>query len=44
MSREFGTVQQDAARASQTSDRPAPRLREAVIDVLTCIIQVLALR
>src|SRR5262245_44134263 len=44
MSREFGAVQQDTARASKPPDRPALRVGEAVEGTLPCIIQVLAAR
>src|SRR5207302_10214472 len=44
MSREFGTVQQDTARAPQTPDRSALGVGEAVIGPLPRIIQLLASR
>ncbi len=44
MAREFGAVQQDAAGTPQTSDRPALGVGEAVINTLTCIVQLLAIR
>src|ERR1700730_5701210 len=44
MSRELGTVEQDAAWAPQPPDRPTPGVDEAVIGPAPCLIQLLAIR
>ena len=44
MSREFGAVQQDTARAPQTPDRSTLGVGEPVIGPAPCIIQLLASR
>ena len=44
VSRQFGTVQQDTARAPQTSDRSPLGVDEAVIRPPPCIIQLLTSR